>query len=77
MLISRLSSLNEKIAKDTVNLGPSYCIGHSFFCGSSDNAVYDNHWYQQVIRFEIKPLIQEYWFDDPATASGIVEDLLA
>jgi len=77
MLISRLILLNEKIAKDTVNLGPGYCIGHSFFCGASQNAVYDNNWYQQIIRFEIEPLIQEYWFDDPTTASSIIEDLLA
>lgn len=76
MLINRLSTLNEKIAKDTVNLGPGYCIGHSFFCGSSENSIYDNNWYQQVIRFEIEPLIHEYWFDDPATASSLIEDLL-
>lgn len=77
MVINRLSSLNERISKDTANLGSGYCIGHSFFCGSSENAIYDNNWYRQVIRFEIEPLIHEYWFDDPATANNIIQDLLA
>jgi 5-methylcytosine-specific restriction protein B len=28
----RLTSLNEEIAHDKSNLGPGFCIGHSFFC---------------------------------------------
>ena len=30
-IISRLTNLNEEIALDTSNLGPGFCIGHSFF----------------------------------------------
>ena len=32
---------------------------------------------EQIIRFEIEPLIREYWFDDPQTADAIINDLLA
>jgi 5-methylcytosine-specific restriction protein B len=77
MLIIRLSSVNDRIEKDTVNLGAGYCIGHSFFCSYPANAVYDNNWYQQIIQFEIEPLIREYWFDDPTTANNIIDELMA
>ena len=76
-ITSRMTALNERIAKDVVNLGPGFCIGHSFFCESPKNEICDNDWYQQIIRFEIEPLIREYWFDDPTTAQSIVDDLLA
>ena len=77
IITSRMTVLNERISKDIVNLGPGFCIGHSFFCEPPKNEVCDNDWYEQIIRFEIEPLIREYWFDDPSTAQDIVDDLLA
>lgn len=76
-IASRMIALNDRIAKDSTNLGPGFCIGHSFFCSRPDNGVYDNAWYEQIIRFEIEPLVREYWFDDPAVAQIIVDELLA
>lgn len=75
-IISRLGALNDRIASDTLNLGPGFRIGHSFFCGDCPNGLYDDLWYEQIIRYEIEPLIREYWFDDPKTADSIVNDLL-
>lgn len=69
-LIQRISSnmqtLNAVIARDTANLGKGFRIGHSYFCpGNDTDIVLDAAWYREVIRSEISPLLQEYWFDDP------------
>jgi MoxR-like ATPase len=76
-IVSRMNSLNDRIAKDSANLGPGFCIGHSFFCGRTENGLYDNAWYSQIIHFEIAPLVREYWFDDPSTARSLIDELLA
>ncbi|WP_022959459.1 MrcB family domain-containing protein [Spongiibacter tropicus] len=76
-ITSRMNSLNDRIAKDSANLGPGFCIGHSFFCAASDSGLYDNAWYRQIVNFEIAPLIREYWFDDPGTAQSLIDELLA
>lgn len=76
-IVNRIGSLNETISKDIANLGPGFCIGHSFFCSPSKNGLYDNDWYSQIIKFEIAPLIREYWFDDPTKAQSLINELLA
>jgi hypothetical protein len=67
-IVGRMSSLNEDIAADKTNLGPGFCIGHSFFCSASADEVFDDKWYQRVVSTEILPLLEEYWFDNPARA---------
>lgn len=74
-IIKRLSALNKHIAKDQ-NLGRGFCIGHSFFCPNHVQYVYDKQWYQQVVKYEIQPLLQEYWFDKPGEAKKKTRDLL-
>jgi len=58
----RVGALNEAISKDT-DLGARYLIGHSFFCPDRKLAGTHATWYARVIDSEIKPLLQEYWFD--------------
>lgn len=67
----KIESINSKIAKD-VNLGKSFRIGHSYFC----NYVDSDKWYEEVIKYEIQPLIKEYWFDEENKAKNYVEELL-
>lgn len=76
-VVDRMASLNRRISEDVHNLGPGFCIGHSFFCGESPSGVYDDMWFEQIVRFEIEPLIREYWFDDATTADAVVNELLA
>jgi 5-methylcytosine-specific restriction protein B len=76
-LVARMTALNERIAADVANLGPGFCIGHSFFCSPPINNLYDDAWFEQVVRFEIEPLLHEYWFDDPNTVNQLVSELLA
>ena len=65
----RLTALNETIAEDS-DLGAGFRIGHSYFCDppSGGSADYDR-WFEEVVTFDIEPLLEEYWFDRPGTAS--------
>ena len=70
-----MSGLNDEIAKDRANLGPGYCIGHSFFCDPPEEAAQHEDWYTQVVTSEIAPLLDEYYFDDPERAQSLIERL--
>lgn len=67
----KIGSINLEIAKD-INLGKGFRIGHSYFC----NYVNSEKWYEEVIKYEIQPLIKEYWFDEEEKAKNYVEELL-
>ena len=60
---TRMNALNQLIEGDTSNLGRGFRIGHSFFVPSSETAA-DELWLDDIINFEIVPLIEEYWIDD-------------
>lgn len=57
----KINSLNEKIEEDK-NLGRGFLIGHSFFCGAKRGT--EREWFENIVKFEIEPLLEEYWFDD-------------
>ena len=59
-LVKQVVSINKTIAADST-LGAGFCIGHSYFCLESPVSDED---VASVIRYEIEPLIEEYWFDD-------------
>ena len=73
----RLSALNETIAEDS-DLGSGFRIGHSYFCDppSGQSPDYDR-WFEEIISFEIEPLLEEYWFDRQAAASEALASLRA
>lgn len=70
-LINAVKELNKKIADDD-NLGEGFKIGHSYFCTDEDIT---DEWLNNVIEYEIKPLISEYWFDEPEKARNQIDDL--
>ena len=82
MICEHLGALNEAIGQDP-RLGEGFRIGHSYFCDPPENLRGTNElsgwkkWYQDVIRYEIEPLLYEYWFDAPERAQKEVEKLLA
>ena len=60
-LISGIKSLNEAIEKDDA-LGEGFCIGHSYFsCLEGEDIKSRLH---IVVKYEILPMLKEYWFDD-------------
>ena len=74
-IVRGMSKLNEKISSDR-NLGPGFCIGHSFFCSNLQGTILDEQWYRSVITREIGPLIKEYWFDNVSEGESLVNGLL-
>lgn len=77
LIVGRMSALNLMIAKDPL-LGSAYQAGHSFFCPRGENfEELGRDWYEQVIETEIMPLLEEYWFDNPARTSDARSSLLA
>ena len=75
-IILKMTEVNNKIADDVANLGPGFCIGHSFFCAMPPNGQPDRSWYERIVRTEIEPLLREYWFDDPSKADSLVNGIL-
>jgi 5-methylcytosine-specific restriction endonuclease McrBC GTP-binding regulatory subunit McrB len=61
-ILDRFPKLNSIIESD-INLGKGFLIGHSFFCHPPENEEIDN-WYKNIVEFEIKPTLKEYWYDD-------------
>ncbi|MEA3273506.1 MAG: DUF3578 domain-containing protein [Patescibacteria group bacterium] len=61
-IVEKISKLNEMIINDDNNLGKGYQIGHSFFCPQRKSK-YDEEWFKNIVKYEIEPLLEEYWFD--------------
>lgn len=64
-LIRVVKLLNGAISEDAA-LGRGFCIGHSYFCTTEK---VDDDWLHSVVAYELVPLLQEYWFDDPQTVN--------
>ena len=65
----RIGELNAVISADRANLGPGFCIGHSYFCDPpklDGTELAELNWYRRVVEHEVMPLLDEYWFDAPA-----------
>lgn len=66
-LINHISNSIQKVnqeIKNDINLGEGFQIGHSYFCDFCIEKEEEKEWFHQVIQFEIKPLLEEIWFDN-------------
>lgn len=70
-LIETVVLLNKAISSDEA-LGSGFRIGHSYFC--TKEAVNDD-WLIAVIEYELIPLIQEYWYDEPSKVENWINKL--
>lgn len=61
-LVERIKELNTFISKDE-SLGDGFRIGHSYLC---TNTPVTDDWIASVVKYELLPLLKEYWFDEPA-----------
>jgi len=68
-VVKRMPKVNKKILKE---LGAGYRIGHSFFCPSGNEASYGQSWYDNIVNYEIGPLVEEYFIDNAKTAQEIM-----
>jgi len=69
-IVMQIKKINEEIKNDS-NLGESFQIGHSYFC-SHWNGNNEHQWWKEIIDFEIKPLLEEIWFDDLSKAKKMI-----
>jgi 5-methylcytosine-specific restriction protein B len=72
----RLERLNATISTDS-RLGKAFRIGYSYVTPhQSLDGRSTRDWFAEVVASELKPLLQEYWFDAPEQAAREVERLL-
>lgn len=62
-LINSVENLNNAITADE-SLGDGFCIGHSYFCNLSADAIHEQT-LSGIVEYELIPLLKEYWFDEP------------
>ncbi|MCU1330031.1 MAG: hypothetical protein JWN34_5401 [Bryobacterales bacterium] len=74
-IIDRMTALNKRISEDS-QLGDAFRVGHSFFCPTGkDFSGLDQAWYREIVDTEIRPLLEEYWYDNAAKARSAVDVL--
>ena len=71
-LIETVKQLNAIIAADD-SLGKGFCLGHSFFCNLDEDDPETR--LSEIVNFELVPLLEEYWFDEPDKVSQWSEKL--
>lgn len=72
-ICTSVDKVNIKIINDS-NLGNGFQIGHSYFCSFTDNQD-ENNWYNDVLTYEIKPLLEEIWFDNLDRVKDVMDIL--
>lgn len=72
-ICSAVTKVNGKIKED-INLGEGFQIGHSYFCTFTTNED-ENKWWNEILSFELKPLLEEIWFDDSAKVADVLKQL--
>jgi hypothetical protein len=72
-IVMQINKVNDEIKNDP-NLGEGFQIGHSYFC-THLNGNNEHQWWKEIIDFEIKPLLEEIWFDDLSKAKKMIDIL--
>ena len=75
-VIDSIIELNETISRDK-SLGKGFMIGHSYFCDlDCKNKEELKTRLQEIIEFEIIPMLREYWFDNDIVYDAQEEKLI-
>jgi 5-methylcytosine-specific restriction enzyme B len=76
-MVDRILYVVEKVNREIVadyQLGDGYAIGHSYF-SLKPVEMDENTWFEGIIKYEISPLLEEYYYDRPEVASGLLEGI--
>lgn len=73
-LINCVKKLNEVISNDE-SLGKGFRIGHSYFCINNIQDINIDLTLENIVEYELIPLIKEYWFDDISKVNEWKENL--
>ena len=74
---TRMRALNDVIENDEA-LGPQFRVGHSYVTPRAGGEIRSDakRWFSDIVHTEIRPLLEEYWFDRPDQAREQAEKLL-
>ena len=73
-IIAKLTTLNKFIGNESESdLGNGYRIGHSYFCTTPKGD--PRQWYEMIVKYEIAPLLKEYWWDNSKRADEQIRKL--
>lgn len=72
-ICSAVETVNKTILDD-IDLGAGFQIGHSYFCSKKPEDD-EQIWFDEVIEFEVKPLLEEIWFDDQGKVDSALSKL--
>ena len=76
-LVDVVRRLNQRIAEDEA-LGLGFQIGHSYLClpaAGPENPAGTDADVTSVVRYELEPLVREYWYDNPAAMDESIHEL--
>ena len=76
-LVDVVRRLNQRIAEDEA-LGPGFQIGHSYLylpAAGPENPAGTDADVTSVVRYELEPLVREYWFDNPSAMDESIHEL--
>lgn len=71
-IVYTVDKINEEIRNDA-QLGHGFEIGHSFFTHVPALPFDENRWFAQIIRYEIRPLLEEYFYEQPEKIDDLLE----
>ncbi len=79
-LVDTIKGINNDIVNDE-SLGSGFRIGHSYICVNAEkynlDEKIDDVWVQEIALYEIKPLIEEYWFDNSDMRKKWISELMS
>ena len=70
-VVETVKQINGIISADD-SLGEGFCIGHSYFCEHAPTT----DWIEHVVRYELCPMVEEYWFDNKDKRDAATSRLL-
>ncbi len=74
-IADNLKSLNRAISEDEL-LGPHFMIGHSYVTPDKGCKIDDpKEWFENVVDYEIRPLLEEYWITNRKKVDDEAEKL--
>lgn len=73
MIVHNINKVNQEIRND-FRLGKGFEIGHAYF--TNVKGVHEiSNWYNNIVEYELVPLIEEYYFDDEIKCKELIEVL--
>jgi 5-methylcytosine-specific restriction protein B len=74
-IVQKITELNKEITENIHELGPGFCIGHSYF-QSYNGLIPESEWLEQVLEYDIRPLLGEYWFNEEEKVEKVLKKLM-